>query len=201
MYGKGLAEQTKKRLNERGVTEALFEAITPSMNDYSELVDRLKTAGIDILYFGGYAPEAGLILREARDAGSKIQLLAGDGLNTPTFWQITGSAGEGALSTNAPDGRTNPQLASLMKKYGVAYNDVNSRAYVAIQVWAQAAERARTLQLDAMISTLRHERFDTVIGRIGFDAKGDLIGIEPFVFYVWKAGENRPTDAVKTTTQ
>jgi branched-chain amino acid transport system substrate-binding protein len=88
-----------------------------------------------------------------------------------------------------------------MKKYGVAYNDVNSRAYVAIQVWAQAAERARTLQLDAMISTLRHERFDTVIGRIGFDAKGDLIGIEPFVFYVWKAGENRPTDAVKTTTQ
>ena len=70
-----------------------------------------------------------------------------------------------------------------------------------IQVWAQAAEKARSLQLDAMISTLRHERFDTVIGRIGFDAKGDLTGIEPFVFFVWKAGENRPTDAVKTTTQ
>jgi branched-chain amino acid transport system substrate-binding protein len=201
VYGKGLAKQTKKRLNERGVTEALFEAITPSMNDYSELVDRLKTAGIDILYFGGYAPEAGLILREARDAGSKIQLLAGDGINSPAFWQITGSAGEGALFTNGPDPRTNPQVTSFMKKYGVAYDDFYGDAYVAIQVWAQAAEKARTLQLGAMISTLRHERFDTVKGRIGFDSKGDLTGIEPFVFYVWKAGESRPTDAVKTTTQ
>jgi branched-chain amino acid transport system substrate-binding protein len=34
VYGKGLAEETKKRLNERGVSETFFEAITPGMNDY-----------------------------------------------------------------------------------------------------------------------------------------------------------------------
>jgi branched-chain amino acid transport system substrate-binding protein len=201
VYGKGLAEETKKRLNERGITEVFLAAITPGMNDYSALVDRLKSAGIDILYFGGYAAEAGLILREARDAGSKIQLFGGDAIGNQPFGQITGSVGDGALSTNGPDPRTNPQVASFMKKYGVTHNDLDGNAYVAIQVWALAAEKARTLQLGAMISTLRHERFDTVIGRIGFDAKGDMTGIAPFVFFVWKAGETRPIDAVKTMTQ
>jgi branched-chain amino acid transport system substrate-binding protein len=52
-----------------------------------------------------------------------------------------------------------------------------------------------------MISTLRHERFDTVMGRIGFDAKGDITGMAPFVFYVWKSGVARATDAGKATTQ
>jgi branched-chain amino acid transport system substrate-binding protein len=201
VYGKGLAVETKKRLNERGASETLFEAITPGMNDYSDLVDRLKTAGIDILYFAGYPPEAGLILREARDAGSQIQLFGGDAINGDAFWQITGSAGEGTLSLNSPDTSSDPKVVSVMKKYRVGYNDLDTNAYAAVQVWAQAAEKARTLQLDAMIATLRHERFDTMLGRIGFDAKGDMIGIEPFVFYAWKAGKYLPTDTVKTTTQ
>jgi branched-chain amino acid transport system substrate-binding protein len=200
-YGKGLAEEMKKRLNERGVTEALFEAITPGMNDYSELVDRLKTAGIDILYFGGYAPEGGLILREARDAGSKIQFFGGDGIGDGAFWQITGPAGEGALLTNSPDVHADPQVVSVTKKYGVDYSELDTNAYAAIQVWAQAADKARSLQLEPMISTLRHGRFDTILGRIGFDAKGDLTGIAPFALYTWKAGKFVQANTAKTPTQ
>jgi branched-chain amino acid transport system substrate-binding protein len=201
VYGKGLAEETKKRLNDRGVTEVLFAAITPGMNDYSELVDKLKSAGIDILYFAGYAPEAAVILREARDAGSTIQLFGGDAIMNENFWQITGPAGEGTLLTGPLLFRTNPQLVSDMKKYGVASDSLETNAYVAIQVWAQAAERARTFQLEPMISVLRHDKFDTVMGRIGFDAKGDLTGIEPFGFYVWKAGKDVLTNVAKTPTQ
>jgi branched-chain amino acid transport system substrate-binding protein len=201
VYGKGLAEETKKRLNERGVTEALFAAITPGMNDYSQLVDRLKSAGIDILYYGGYAVEAALILRETRDAGSAVQLFGGDAIMTQSFGQITGPAGEGTLLTSELEYRTNPQLVSDMKKYRVATDSLDSHGYAAIQVWAQAAERARTFQLESMISVLRHDQFDTVMGRIGFDAKGDLTGIAPFGFYVWKAGEFVPTDTAKTPTQ
>jgi branched-chain amino acid transport system substrate-binding protein len=201
VYGKGLAEETKKRLNERGVTETFFAAVTPGMNDYSELVDRLKIASIDILYFGGYSPEAGLILREAREAGSNIQLFAGDAVCNEPFWQITGSVGEGTLLLNAPDTRSDPQVMSVMARYSVTFGELDATAYAAIQVWAQAAEKARSFQLEPMVSTLRHERFDTILGRIGFDAKGDLTGIAPFAFYAWRAGQCLPTNAVKTTTR
>ena len=36
--------------------------------------------------------------------------------------------------------------------------------------------------------------FDTVLGRIGFDDKGDVTGYEPFVWYVWKEGNYAPVE-------
>jgi hypothetical protein len=33
-----------------------------------------------------------------------------------------------------------------------------------------------------------------VLGRIGFDAKGDVTGYETFVWYVWKDGKAAPVE-------
>jgi branched-chain amino acid transport system substrate-binding protein len=66
--------------------------------------------------------------------------------------------------------------------------------YGAIQAWAQAVEQAGTLDLDAVIESLRTNEFDTIYGRIGFDAKGDVYGYEPFAWYVWKDGDYAPFD-------
>jgi branched-chain amino acid transport system substrate-binding protein len=41
--------------------------------------------------------------------------------------------------------------------------------------------------------------FDTVLGRIGFDAKGDLTGYETFVWNVWKDGKYAPVETGKLT--
>jgi branched-chain amino acid transport system substrate-binding protein len=52
-------------------------------------------------------------------------------------------------------------------------------------VWAQAAEKAGSLTLDAVIASLRHNEFDTVLGPIDFDDKGDL-AVQNLVWYVWR---------------
>jgi branched-chain amino acid transport system substrate-binding protein len=57
-------------------------------------------------------------------------------------------------------------------------------------VWAQAVEAAGSLELEAVIASLRHHRFDTVLGPIGFDAKGDVTLQSP-VLYVWHADGSR----------
>ena len=41
-YGKGLADETRKQLNKRGVKEAMYEAFVPGEKDYSPLVSRLR---------------------------------------------------------------------------------------------------------------------------------------------------------------
>jgi branched-chain amino acid transport system substrate-binding protein len=61
-------------------------------------------------------------------------------------------------------------------------------AYVAVQVWAQAAEKSGSLELQAMIASLRKHQFDTVLGPIDFDEKGDLT-VQNLVWYVWRDGE------------
>jgi hypothetical protein len=45
--------------------------------------------------------------------------------------------------------------------------------YAAFQVWAQAVEKAGTFETQAVAAALRGHPFDTVLGRIGFDQKGD----------------------------
>jgi branched-chain amino acid transport system substrate-binding protein len=43
-------------------------------------------------------------------------------------------------------------------------------------------------------AALRQGQFDTVLGTIGFDAKGDVTGYEPFAWDVWTDGTWVPKD-------
>ena len=57
--------------------------------------------------------------------------------------------------------------------------------YGAVQAWAQAVNQAGSFKPKAVIDALRTGSFDTVLGKIGFDNKGDVTGISTFVWYVF----------------
>ncbi len=116
-YGKGLADETKKYMNQAGKQEKLYEAYTAGEKDYTALVSRLKSEAVDVVYVGGYHTEAGLILRQMRDQGMKTLLVSGDALVTDEFWSITGPAGEGTLMTFSPDPRKNPEAAPVVEAF------------------------------------------------------------------------------------
>ena len=116
-YGKGFADEVKKALNAAGKQEVVYEAITAGEKDYSALVSKLKQAKVDIVYFGGYHTEAGLIIRQMRDQGMTTLLMGGDALITQEFWSITGDAGEGTLMTFSPDPRKNPAAAGVVARF------------------------------------------------------------------------------------
>src|SRR5919112_1286366 len=84
-YGKGLADLTKQNMNANGLQEVLYEGITAGEQDYTALVSKLKQTGVDAIYFGGYHPEAALIVRQSREQGLNAPLLSGDSLNTLEF--------------------------------------------------------------------------------------------------------------------
>ncbi len=192
-YGKGLADETRKQLNKRGVQEAMYEAYVPGESDYSPLVSRMQSASIDVFYVGGYSTEAALILRQARGKDYEAQLVGGDTLTTDEFWMITGLAGEGTLMTFGPDHRESEAAREVVDKFraqGFEPLGYTLYAYGAVQVWARAVEKAGSLDLGAVIKTLRSDEFHTVLGRIGFDEKGDVTA-SGYVWYVWKDGEHR----------
>ena len=192
-YGKGLAEETRKQLHKRDVQEAIYEAYVPGEVDYSPLAVKLQTAGIDVVYIGGYSTEAALILLAARDQGYEAQLVGGDALTSEDFWFITGPTGEGTLLTFGPDHRDSDAARDVVDKFrrqGYEPSGYTLYTYGAVQVWAQAVEKAGTRELDAVIKALRGNEFDTVLGRIGFDEKGDVTA-PGYVWYVWRDGAYR----------
>jgi branched-chain amino acid transport system substrate-binding protein len=190
-YGKGLADATMAAYEAAGGKPALYEAYTAGEKDYTALVSKLKQEGIDVLYVGGYHTEAGLMARQMREQGMDTVLVSGDALVTDEYWAITGEAGEGTLMTFSPDPRKNPEAAPLVEKFrakGIEPEGYVLYTYAAIQVWAQAVETAGSTDFDAVVKALDEGKFQTVLGELEFDEKGDVT-LPGYVFYEWKDGK------------
>ena len=193
-YGEGLAARTRQRLRQRGVMEALYDAYAPGEEDYSALAARLERAGIDVLYIGGYGPDAALILRAVRERGDGLQLIGGDGLGMEEFWAVAGPAGEGTIFSSRRDVRQLPEAAAVLARFrarGLGRRAGGIGAYAAVQVWAQAVERAGSFDSAAVAGALRRGRYETVLGRVAFDDKGDLEDAG-WDWQVWTDGDYRP---------
>jgi branched-chain amino acid transport system substrate-binding protein len=194
-YGKGLAEATRAELNRRGVTEVLYAQVTPGKADYFGTLDKLESGGIDVLFYGGYTPEAALLIRQARDRGYDLQLIGSDALATEYFWLVAGPAAVGVRFVSMADPRTNAAAAPVVAKLrdeGYEPDTFTLYSSAAVQAWAQAVAKAGTVETAAVAETLHSQQFDTVLGRIGFDQNGDVTGYEPFVWYVWQEGKYVP---------
>ena len=196
-YGAGIAAETRKQLNKRGITESLYQQITPGQVDYSDVVYRLAAAGIEVVYYGGYVPEAGLLIRQARARDYGVRLISADGLSSEDFWLIAGTAAEGTLFTSFRDPSAEPGAAAILERARERQIEPNYRvlySYGAVQAWAAAVERAGSLDLRAVSAALHSHEFDTVLGRIRFDPKGDVLPAG-FEWFVWTSGEFVPKDS------
>ncbi len=190
-YGKGLADETKKAINAAGMQEAMYEATNADDKDFSALISKMKRAGIALIYLGGYHTEAGLLVRQAREQGLNAPLLSGDALATDEFWTITGPAGEGTLMTFPPEPRNLPSAQAVVaefKKQGYEPEGYTLFTYAAMQVYVEAVAMAKSDKLDDVSKAMHANKFDTVIGAVGFNEKGDVVGPD-YVVYLWHNGK------------
>jgi branched-chain amino acid transport system substrate-binding protein len=189
IYGKGLADETKKALNKLGLAEKMFESYNKGDKDFNSIVSRMKRDNIDLVFVGGYEQEAGLILRQMRDQGLKTVLMAGDALNDKQFASITGQAAEGTLFTFGPDPRNRPTAKAIVEKFKAKSIDPEGYTlytYAAFQVWSQAVKKAGSTDPKKVMDTIKAGEWDTVLGKMAFDAKGDIKG-DGYVVYKYDA--------------
>ncbi|MCP8940432.1 branched-chain amino acid ABC transporter substrate-binding protein [Alsobacter sp. SYSU M60028] len=188
-YGQGLADETKKAMNAKGVKEVLYEGVNTGEKDYSALVSKIKSSGAEVVYWGGLHTEGGLIVRQMRDQGVKAVLMSGDGITSDEFATIGGPGVEGTLMTFPPDPRKRPEAKEITKKF--EEKKFNPEAYTlysyaAVQILAQAAEMAKSVDPKKMAEVMHSGKpFKTVIGDISFDKKGDITRPD-YTMYVWK---------------
>lgn len=194
-YGRGLADQVKTRLNAAGVKEALYDSISPGERDFSALLTKLKTGRVDLVYYGGYHTEAGLMVRQAREQGLNARFMSGDALKTSEFATIAGSSSDGFLFTFFPDPRNNPDAApavQAIKTAGFEPEGFTLYAYAAVQVYADAARRAGSVDAKKVSDAIRAKPIKTVLGELAFNAKGDP-DQNRYQVYAWNGGKFAPS--------
>ena len=189
-WGAGVADGARRRLRERGVTLAVDETFAPDQEEYSALVAKMQAAGVQVFFLGGYHREAGLILRQAHDRGYDLRLIANSAMALEDFPMIAGAGLAGTLMAAMTYTGDRPQAKDVVAQFhaqGYEPLGYTLYTYAAVQVWAQAVAAAGSLELDPVTLAMHSRQFDTVLGQIGFDAKGDVTGFEPWGWYVWQA--------------
>ena len=192
-YGQGLADAFKAAINAGGIQEVEYNSLTPGEKDLSALVTRLKSANVEVIYFGGYHPEGGLLARQLGDAGVKATIIGGEGLSNTEYWAIGNEAAAGTLFTNASDALKNPASADAVKalnERGIPPEAFTLNAYAAVEVLKAGIEKAGSAEDAAAVGAALKsgEPVATAIGALTYGESGDLTS-PSFSLFKWEDGK------------
>ena len=189
-YGEGLARAVQDGLKKGNANVVFFDGITAGEKDFSTLVARLKKENIDFVYYGGYHPEMGQILRQARAAGLKTQFMGPEGVGNASLSNIAGDAAEGMLVTMPKRYDQDPTNQGIVDALKADKKDPSGPyvwiTYAAVQSLATALERTGSDEPLALVKDLKANGANTVIGPLNWDEKGDLKGFD-FGVFQWHA--------------
>jgi len=189
-FSLGLAEETKKALQAKidsGEVELVyFDGITPGESDYTVPLTKLRETNPDLFYYTAMFPEAGLIIRQAREIGIDVPFVGGDAAINEDFIRIAGleyAAGCYQTQEALIEYFTNPEAVEFKENYKDAYGDLPSSPWSvyagdALMVLAEAIDKTGSTDSDVLVNYLKNEmeEFPSITGPIGFDEKGDRVG-------------------------
>ena len=166
----------------------MFEGVTSGDKDFSALIGKMKKENVDFVYYGGYHPELGLILRQSSEKGFNAKFMGPEGVGNPDITAIAGEATEGLLVTLPDSFEKDPKNAGLVAAFKANNEDPSGAfvfpAYSAVQIMADSIKAVGSVDTAKIAKHMRANTFSTPTGDLAFDAKGDLKQFS-FVVYNW----------------
>ena len=191
-YGEGIATAVKQTLEKKGTKVAVFERLNAGDKDLSSIIQKLKQANVDFVYYGGYHPELGLILRQAKEKGLNAKFMGPEGVGNDSISQIAQGASEGLLVTLPKSFDTDPANKAIVEEFAKNKQDPTGPfvfpAYSAVEVIAGGIAAAKSEDTAKVAEAIHAGTFKTPTGDLSFDAKGDLKDFK-FVVYEWHFGK------------
>ncbi len=188
-YGEGIATAVYNTLKANGANVVTFEGITAGDKDFSALIAKLKDKNVDFVYYGGYHPELGLILRQSAEKGFKAKFMGPEGVGNKDISAIAGQASEGMFVTMLKKYDQDPANAKLVDAFKEQKKDSSGpfvwTTYAAVQALSAGIENAGE-DPEAVADYLRGHKVDTVMGPLEWSDKGDLKNFS-FGVYQWHA--------------
>ncbi len=185
-YAKGLAEETAHVLKNRNVPVVFHDALTPSERDYTAILTKLKAAGPDLIFFTGYYPEAGMLLRQKAEMHWDVPMMGGDAANNTDLVKIAGTAAaKGYFFVSPPSAHDfdGAEARDFFSRYQTVHQTLPSSVWSvlagdAFKVIMAALDAGVKPEPEAVAAWLKNELRDYpgLTGPLAFNTKGDRIG-------------------------
>jgi branched-chain amino acid transport system substrate-binding protein len=189
-YGQGLADYFKKALGDK-IQVVYYGGIIQRDPDYKAVLTTIKENKPDFYFFGGIYPEAGRLVRQAKEIGMNIPMITGDGVFDPTFINIAGKSAEGTYVTFGKEPTGLASAKSFMDNYKAKYGDpgpYSIYAYDAANIILSALDETKTTDGVRISQYISRTTFHGAFGDISFDKNGDVTKA-PYV--IWQVKDEK----------
>jgi len=192
-YGQGLAEVFRDHGGTIGLEVISFDGIQVGDKDFKALLTKIREDKPEAIYFGGLYDEAGFLVKQMRELGMESTFISDDGSYGQDFFDVGGSATEGAILSfpGTPIDKLEPAqafLAGYQAKYGRPVQNYGPYAYDAANILLSAAMTAVEAGVDAkgmrraVVENSRAIDHNGALGQTKFDSKGDTLN-QSYSFY------------------
>ena len=192
-YGQGLADETKRFLEKRGVKAVFYSGVVQGDKDYTPVLTAAKQKKPELVYFGGIHPEAILLVKQMRERlGMKALFMSGDGIFVDEYYKITGKSAEGTYLTFPPDQKKIAAAQNVIKKhrkrFGKEVGAYTIYSYVAANLILNAIQATGSTKGSKLSAHLRSKPWNTSLGKLQFNKKGDVLE-SPYVLWQVKGAK------------
>lgn len=208
-YGEGLATIVRDNVKAAGGNVVAFEAQDPGKKDYSPLTTKVVSSNADIFYWGGYSPEAILLVKSLKEKGYKGTFVGADGAKDDSFLKGGGAAAEGAYLTCpcgdpsvATDEKSKAFVSAFRSKYNGDPGIYAAEYWDAVHLIADAIKTAGKpgdikAYRDKVRDAIAKTSYQGVTKTFGFQENGELVdsAVATYLYKV-EGGKYKPLGKV-----
>ena len=179
-YGQGVAKEFTEQAKRLGLKVVANEFTTDKATDFSAILTNVRASKAEAVFFGGYSPQGGPMLRQMRSLGLTVPLLGGDGIcsyETASLAQVSGD-----LNTFCTQGGSMLDKSDKGQKFVERYRAEYKRDpltyaaafYDGMYLLAGAIEATQSLDSKKIVPAIAAGKYAGVTGEFAYDPKHDL---------------------------
>ncbi|WP_025209078.1 branched-chain amino acid ABC transporter substrate-binding protein [Hippea sp. KM1] len=159
--------------------------ITSGAQNFTPILTKIKSFHPDVIYFGGYYTDGGLIRAQMVQLGMKADFVGGDSNDNPEFLKLAGKAAVGAYLINVPLPEMLPYPAAkkFLKAYRETYHENPASIWTLFNVDGlrailYAIEQTKSTDTKKIADYLHNKLkdFPGITGPISFAPNGERVG-------------------------
>ena len=200
-YGQGLADAVNLQVPKDSGTVVDREHVDATQSDFSAQLTAMKGHNPEIIFYGGYSPQSGPLVAQARRLGIKATFVSGDGTQDAEFIKLAGPDADGQFASNAgPAPALEPGYATFQAafkaKFGVDIFQYAPQAYDATNIIINAIKAGGPTKSAILAGVTATNNYQGVAQTYAFTSTGD---VKESIFTIYKV-ESGNWKAVKAIT-
>jgi len=195
-YGEGVADEFEKVAKQTGISVVEREYTNDKASDFKGILTKIRGNMPDVIFFGGYSQQAGLLIKQMHAIGINAILLGGDSVCSVNTGTLGGPDSE---SVRCPIGGTTLSATSAGIKFTKDYQSrfgVQPQLYAAVYydamyMFVDALSKAGGVQPEPLIKALHAIDYKGIAGQYSFMKSGELAN-PTITIYGFKGGQLVP---------